>query len=324
MSETPGRLPGQAPPAESTPRLPTIHPPVFPPPVTFDFSVPSLTVKNPRAPFTDTDFATIAAATLAPDGTQIAKYGPTSKYLGDLGKGRSLDPGMSLTGIDVPDGGTVALTFVVVNRGAWAGDSQALDAMDAVGGAVIGALIQGSIAGTPVAAGAAAGATSTVTVTIFPAVALTALVLGVLAGLSIIFADCDGTVVAGAMTIGKTELLSMAVQQPWEMTDDYPGTDSPFGCGSNSDYTVTYAIEKTPPPPPPVQMVATPAVLGMLPNVAAEHIRAAGLQAVMETVLGDLDPGIVSAQSPTAGVSVPIGSTVQFTVHDLPPGGHPD
>ena len=102
------------------------------------------------------------------------------------------------------------------------------------------------------------------------------------------------------------------------MTDDYPGTDSPDGCFANSDYTVTYAIGKTPP------MVATPSVISLLPKVAAEHLRAAGLQGVEETVLGDLDPGIVSAQSPAAGVSVPIGSTVQYTVHQLPPGGHPD
>jgi hypothetical protein len=84
------------------------------------------------------------------------------------------------------------------------------------------------------------------------------------------------------MTIGKTELLSNAVEQPREMTDDYPGTDSPVGCGSNSDYTVTYAIEKTPPPAPPVPMVATPSVISLLPKVAAEHLRAAGLQGVEE------------------------------------------
>ena len=136
--------------------------------------------------------------------------------------------------------------------------------MDSVGNAVIGALIQGSIAGTG----------SPQTVKILPAIALVALVLGVLEGLSVIFADCDGTVVAGAMTIAKTELLSHAVEQPWEMTDDNPGTDSPDGCGSNSDYTVTYTIGKTP------QMVAAPAVIHLLPKVAAEHLRAAGLQGV--------------------------------------------
>jgi PASTA domain len=311
MSETAEQLAGKLPPGRPILKPPLKPPLVPPPPVTFDFSVPSLTVKNPRALETDTDFATIAAAVLAPDGTQIAKYGPTSAFLGNLGKGRTIDPGMSLTGIDVPDGGSVALTFVVVNRGAWEGDSQALTDMDAVGGAVIGALIQGSIAGT----GAA------VTISIFPAVALTTLVLGALAGLSIVFADCDGTVVAGGMTIGQAELLSNAVEQPWTMTQDYPGTDSAIGCGANSDYTVTYSIGKT---PPPVPMVIMPAVIGETPAMAAERLRAAGLQPVEETVASDLDPGFVSGQSPDAGVSVPIGSTVHYTVRVLAHGGHPD
>jgi len=275
--------------------------------VTFEFSVPSLTVKNPRAPENDTDFATIAAVVLAPDGTQIAKYGPTSAYLGNLGKGQTIDPGMSLTGIDVPDGGSVALTFVVVNRGAWEGDSQALTDMDAVGEAVIKDLGQDAIAGG--------------SLEIWPDAPLIILVVGALAALSIIFADCDGTVVAGAMTIGQAELLSNAVEQPWTMTQDYPGSDSPIGCGANSDYSVTYSIGKTPPPVPAVIM---PEVIGETPAIAAERLRAAGLQPVEETVTSDLDPGFVSGQSPDAGVSVPIGSTVHFTVRILAHGGQPD
>jgi PASTA domain len=302
MSETIKRLPGQAPPGQVGPGLP-FHPPVFPSPVTFEFSVPSLTVKNPRALFTDTDFATIAVAVLAPDGTQIAAYGPTSKYLGDLGKGTTLNPYMSLMGIDVPDGGWAAFTFVVINHGAWIGDDQALQDLDTIGAAVLGAVVQGAILSHNL---------SWVSAAIIAAAVLTAL-----AGLTVILADCDGTVVAGGMTIGKTELLEYAVQ-PLEVTQDYPGTDSAIGCGANSDYTVSYYIGQTP------TMVATPQVLGMMPEEAGERIQAAGLHGVMETVTGDLDPGIVSAQSPTAGVSVPIGSTVQFTVHDLPPGGHPD
>lgn len=318
MSGTHQRIPGRVPTGVAA--RPPIDPPVTPP-VTFDFSVRSMTVKDPRSLENDTDFATIAATTLAPDGTQITKYGPTSKYLGDLGKGQTVDPGMSLTGIDVPDGGSVTLAFVVLNRGSWIGDSQALDAMDAVGGAVIGALIQGSISSTPTVV---AGATVTTTsISIFPAVALTVLVLGILEGLSVIFADCDGTVVGGGMTIGKTELLANAVGQPWEISDDYPGTDSPVGCGSNSDYTVTYSLQQTPPPAPPVPMVATPAVVGLLPTVAAERLQAAGLHPVEKVVTGDTDPGLVSAQSPAAGVSVPVGSTVQYTVHQLGPGSHP-
>jgi hypothetical protein len=307
MSMTPEKLPGHLPPGLTITKQPITS--LLPPPLTFDFSVPSLTVKNPRSLENDTDFATIAAAVLAPDGTQIAKYGPTSKYLGHLGKGRTIDPGMALTGIDVPDGGSVLLTFVVVNRGAWEGDSQALQDMDAVGNAVMGALIQGSIVGVDddIALG--------------PAIALTALVVGVLEGLSIIFADCDGTVVSGATSIGKTELLSNAVEQPWQMTEDYPGTDSAVGCGANSDYSVTYSIVKT---PPPVPTVAMPAVVGLLPAAAAERIHAAGLQGAEQIVISDLDPGFVSAQTPNAGVQVPIGSTVHYTVRELGRGGNPD
>jgi hypothetical protein len=307
MSETSEQLAGKPPPGRPILKPPLKPPLVPPPPVTFEFSVPSLTVKNPRAPENDTDFATIAAVVLAPDGTQIAKYGPTSAYLGNLGKGQTIDPGMSLTGIDVPDGGSVALTFVVVNRGAWEGDSQALTDMDAVGEAVIKDLGQDAIAGG--------------SLEIWPDAPLIILVVGALAALSVIFADCDGTVVAGAMTIGQAELLSNAVEQPWTMTQDYPGSDSPIGCGANSDYSVTYSIGKTPPPVPAVIM---PEVIGETPAIAAERLRAAGLQPVEETVTSDLDPGFVSGQSPDAGVSVPIGSTVHFTVRILAHGGQPD
>jgi hypothetical protein len=307
MSETSEQLAGKPPPGRPILKPPLKPPLVPPPPVTFEFSVPSLTVKNPRAPENDTDFATIAAVVLAPDGTQIAKYGPTSAYLGNLGKGQTIDPGMSLTGIAVPDGGSVALTFVVVNRGAWEGDSQALTDMDAVGEAVIKDLGQDAIAGG--------------SLEIWPDAPLIILVVGALAALSVIFADCDGTVVAGAMTIGQAELLSNAVEQPWTMTQDYPGSDSPIGCGANSDYSVTYSIGKTPPPVPAVIM---PEVIGETPAIAAERLRAAGLQPVEETVTSDLDPGFVSGQSPDAGVSVPIGSTVHYTVRVLAHGGHPD
>jgi uncharacterized membrane protein len=313
MSETPETLPVQvtpivpihppvAPPGQVIP-TPPIHPPVFPPPVTFEFSVPSLTVNNTRALITDTDFATIAVAVLAPDGTQIATYGPTSKYLGDLGNGTTLNPYMSLMGIDVPDGGWAAFTFVVINHGAWIGDDQALQDLDVIGAAVLGAVVQGAILSKNL---------NWVTAAI-----IAAAVLAALAGLTVILADCDGTVVAGGMTIGKTELLEYAAQ-PREMTQDYPGTNSAIGCGANSDYTVTYYIGQTP------TMVAVPQVLGMMPGDAGLRIQAAGLHGVMETSMGDLDPGIVSSQSPTAGTMVPIGSVVEYLVHNLPPGGQPD
>jgi hypothetical protein len=64
MSETSEQLAGKPPPGRPILKPPLKPPLVPPPPVTFEFSVPSLTVKNPRAPENDTDFATIAAVVL--------------------------------------------------------------------------------------------------------------------------------------------------------------------------------------------------------------------------------------------------------------------
>jgi PASTA domain len=282
-----------------------LHPP---PRVTFDFSVALMTVKNPRSPETDTDFATLAITTLAPDGTEITKYGPTSKSLGDLGKGKKINPGMSLKGIDVPDGGSVAFAFLVMNKGAWAALSTALETMDLIGSGVVGALSQGQIAATDAGSNDVA----------FPeVVAAIAGIAVILEAAKLIFADCDGVVVPGLMTIGRTELLSNAVAQPWEMTVDYPGTDSPDGCGANSDYTVKYRIEAT---PAPVPKVAMPSLIGLSPKNASRDVQAVGLHGVEETVVSNsavIEPSIVVAQRPTAGILVPIGDTVHYTIKEL-------
>src|ERR1700733_15296899 len=72
---------------------------------TFDFTVSSLMVKNGPALYDDTDFANLAIAILAPDNTVIKQSGPIAPLLGNLGKGLSINPKMSLTGIAVPHGG---------------------------------------------------------------------------------------------------------------------------------------------------------------------------------------------------------------------------
>ncbi|HEY3959668.1 MAG TPA: PASTA domain-containing protein [Solirubrobacteraceae bacterium] len=289
-----------------------LHPP---PRVTFDFSVALMTINNPRSPETDTDFATLAITTLAPDGTEITKYGPTSKSLGDLGKGEEVNPGMSLKGIDVPDGGSVAFAFVVLNKGAWAGLSAVLDTMDLIGSGVVGALSQGQIAATD-AAGSADVA--------FPeVVAVIAGIAVILEAAKLIFADCDGVVVPGLMKIGRTELLSNAGSQPWEMTVDYPGTDSHDGCGANSDYTVKYRIEAT---PAPIPKVAMPSLMGLSPRNASKDVQAAGLHGVEEIVVSDsavVEPSVVVAQQPIAGTLVPIGDTVRYTVREFSVAARP-
>jgi hypothetical protein len=325
MSDRPESLPDEARPGLGT--ASSIHPPggpgpVEPPPtvaapVTFDFSVPLITVNNPRSLLKDTDFATMAATALAPDGTAITKYGPISKSLGDLGEGARTDPAMSLTGIEVPEGGSLACTFVVVNRGAWIGDNQALNDMDSVAEAVLGALIQGQIVFS-----ATQGALDVLSIA--ESLSVAAIVIGALEALTVILADCDGIVVGGAMTVGQTELLSGAATQALETPIDYPGTDSPVGCGANSDYTVTYTVGQPP-------TIVVPDLLRLPLAEVSKLLSEAGLRGVELTVNRDNeDPGVI-AQDPPPGTLVSPGSVVQITVNELfggppghPPGRQPD
>jgi hypothetical protein len=296
------------------------RPPVDPPPPpapTFDFTVSSLTVKNPRSLSSDTDFATLAINVLAADSTVVTQYGPVVQSLGDLGKGQSIQPNMSLTGIAVPDGGSIAVSFVVVNKGGWSWDSKVIDALELTGAAVLGALAQGQIAApTSVTAAATASSdavtTSTASVSLPVVIAVGAAIVGFLEGINILFADCDGTVVPGLMTIGKTELLQFAAPGAWQIIYDYPGTDSADGCGANSDYSVTYTVEPT---PPPVPLVAVPDIVGKTIANGVKALNAVGLGAVGRTVrTASEPPGLIFAQTPPAGSLAPEHSKVTYDV----------
>ncbi|QBS44411.1 hypothetical protein [Nocardia sp. CS682] len=64
---------------------------------------------------------------------------------------------------------------------------------------------------------------------------------------SFLFPDCDGFVTMGS--IGKTKAawdkaIDTAGGTTYRQTIRYPGDDSPAGCGSNSDYTVTWSITR--------------------------------------------------------------------------------
>jgi PASTA domain-containing protein len=300
-------------------RLPFDPPPA--PPATFDFSVSSMTVKNPRSLFNDTDFATLAINVLAADNTVLKQYGPTVKSLGNLGKGAMSHPGMALTGLTIPDGGSIAIAFVVVNKGGWDWDSETINALELAGTAVLGALAQGSIAGATTTTIAADG-TVTVAPTLIPlayVIAIAAALVTLLEGVNILFADCDGTVVPGAMTIGKTELLQLASPGPWNITFEYPGTNSPDGCGANSDYLVTYSVEATP-APVVVPKVAVPEIKGLSIANGVRALTAAGLIGIEKVTQFSAHPTTtILGQSPAAGTQVAVHSEVQYNVEGRPP-----
>jgi hypothetical protein len=64
---------------------------------------------------------------------------------------------------------------------------------------------------------------------------------------SFLFPDCDGFVAADA--IGRTKaqwdtLIDAAGGATFRKTLHYPGANSPAGCGSNSDYTVSWSVSR--------------------------------------------------------------------------------
>jgi hypothetical protein len=72
-------------------------------------------------------------------------------------------------------------------------------------------------------------------------------VLGLATIGSFFFPDCDGMVVADVIGRSKSELdnaIDSAGGKSYKQTRRYPGTDSPAGCGSNSDYTVTWSVTR--------------------------------------------------------------------------------
>jgi hypothetical protein len=62
-----------------------------------------------------------------------------------------------------------------------------------------------------------------------------------------LFPDCDGFVAADGIGMSKRQwdtAIDSAGGTTFRMTMHYPGTNSPAGCGSNSDYNVTWSVTR--------------------------------------------------------------------------------
>lgn len=306
--------------------------PIDPPaPATYDFVVSSMNVTKARSggwlQSGDTDHATLAINALAADNTVITQYGPIARKLGDFGNNSSTDPQMSLTDLAVPEGGSLAVSFVVLNKGGWDWDSTAINALELAGSAVLGALVQGTIVAptttaTSVVAGVATTTTTTTaTVTFSEVLAIGALIIGALEGVNLLFPDCDGTVVPGVLSLGQTELVSYASTAPWKITYNYPGTDSPDGCGDNSEYAVTYTVANS------ALRVTVPNVIGLSPKAATTALTAAKL--IVETSFVEFHtaedplpkPKVIN-QYPPAGATTYASSAVSIEVSVPETDGH--
>ncbi len=199
----------------------------------YTFTIDNFRITETRALHDDTDYVSLAVVVgLNPPITVPAKS------MGNVDNGTH-QVNLFIPNVSVGPNDAVAFTYSIVNSGyssdlleealqkavSAAASNAGKAAAAAVGGAVGGPL--GSILGT---VGSAA--------------------FGWLAGQleGIIFPDCDG-VVAGAdhAYTGAQLAAQTAYGKTITVTDFNKGTNSPDGCGANSQYYVTWSISTTPP-----------------------------------------------------------------------------
>ncbi len=201
------------------------------------FSLDSFRITDTRSLHKDTDYASLSLAVgSAPALTK-------TKAMGDLNNG-TFKVGLTFDNVAVSPNVPVVLTYAIVNNGhgsqaqvekslEQAGTQLAQKAASAAAqaiGAEIGSVLGASIgtAAVPVI-GTALGA-------------LSGWLVGEIGGF--LFANCDGPVAAGVHVFTGAELAAQTASgKIISATDHNPGTDSPHGCGSNSNYFVTWSIK---------------------------------------------------------------------------------
>ncbi len=203
----------------------------------YDFSVDQFTINNTRSAHKDTDYI---SASLAIAGRPTLK---ATQKLGDLNNG-TYGTAMQFHGVEIDDGQVAVFSYAIVNSG-HADPTAAEKALEQTVTTLAekGATAAAAAAGTAI--GAALGASIGTAV-----VPLLGTALGALAGWltstigSLLFADCDGPVAAAVHVFTAAQLQAgTSLGLSLGTSDHHPGTDSAHGCGSNSDYNVSWSIK---------------------------------------------------------------------------------
>ncbi len=273
----------------------------------YHLAVPYCYIGEIRSPRNDTLVASMGLRVMNAQGALHMDYPTQSKNLGDHRHHTTVAIDLSYSDVDVPDptpelpdGGAIYWTLVLTNSAA---PGAATDAEKIVVG-LLQALADKQID---------------------PAKSLTALIenigligLGNLLGL-LTPGRCDGIVGALNLNLTARELAQMT---PDPVKVNCPGTDSPIGCGSNSNYDLYYVT--APPPPPPV-LVTVPNLLKQSPGRARQLAEEAGLllRTSEEKILPRGSSSRVDSQDPAPGTQVEQGTTVTaviaLPVEGLPP-----
>jgi hypothetical protein len=261
----------------------------------YHLAVPYCYIREIRSPRNDTLVASMGLRVMNAQGALHMDYPVQSKNLGDHKHHTTVALDLSYFDVDVPDptpelpdGGAIYWTLVLTNSAA----SGAITDAEKIVIGLLKALADKTIPSPPK--------------TVAEVIAAIGLIgLGSLLDL-LTPGRCDGIV--GTLNLNLTA-RELAQTTPDPVKVNCPGTDSPVGCGSNSNYDLYYVV--APPPPPPV-LVTVPNILRQSPDRARQLIEEAGLlfRTSEEKILPKGSSPRVDDQDPAPGTQVEQGTTV--------------
>jgi hypothetical protein len=276
----------------------------------YNFGIPQFRIHTTRSLVTDTLVGSVALKVLNAQGALHHEWPTQSVNLGDHGPDTTVQTNLLYQDVDVPDptpdlpdGGSIAWSFLLANAGHT--DSQFVTilnkAVDGIAGGLAGKLVEpGGVTLAHLGALAAA--------------------LGLQQLLNALFADCDGNVAVLGLSLTAAELAQITADPTnWLNVVNCPGTESPIGCGDNSNYDLYYSLINT------NSLVNVPDLLGQSPHDARALAQQAGFGfRAVSSFTGPHDQiPVVDDQIPAPGSRVPPGSSIEAIVIFPAKGGHP-
>jgi hypothetical protein len=204
----------------------------------YSFRIPSFRIFEVRSAHSDMLFAATSLKVMNANGSLHRDLGAKNMFAGERKAGGGVDLNMSWENIYVPgptrenpDGGSIAWAFILANKQhSDSGWTAALNkGADALAGALAGKTLEAAELGPAGVVGFAA---------------LTAAVIALQEVGNLLNADCDGPVALGAFQKTAAELANLTAtpNSAFDRIESNPGSDSPAGCGANSNYEMKYQI----------------------------------------------------------------------------------
>lgn len=197
----------------------------------YKFVLDSCEITNTRSRHEDTDYAALGVSV----DNQIVDHHTKVAFMGDVNNGvHNIGINVGPTPVRVSDQTHVVIVFVITNAGGTdideveefteemgrGIDDQLLNKLEPQGYDIGGCGLEE-----------------------FPPEILD-LLLGKPGLSAVLKANCDGPVAGNWIFTNGAQLAEWTANGPHYVTTFYPGTDSPTGCGSNSEYSVTWHVEK--------------------------------------------------------------------------------